>query len=48
MNYDKFNNVVDPMKGGTGHTIRVCQRPGVPVVFQDEWMKWPTGGSPIK
>ncbi len=37
-----YVNSVDPMKGGTGHTIRVCQKQGVPVVFQDEWRKWPT------
>ncbi|MGB7510277.1 MAG: HEAT repeat domain-containing protein [Pelodictyon phaeoclathratiforme] len=29
-----------PMSGGTGHTIRVCQKEGVPVVFQHEWAKW--------
>jgi hypothetical protein len=29
-----------PMDGGTGHTIRVCQKEGVPVVFQHEWMQW--------
>lgn len=30
----------DPMEGGTGHTIRVCQREGVPVVYQDSWRDW--------
>ena len=29
-----------PMSGGTGHTIRVCQKEGVPMVFQHEWAKW--------
>ena len=29
-----------PMDGGTGHTIRVCQKEGVPVVFQHEWAQW--------
>ena len=33
-------NAADPMQGGTGHTIRVCQNQGVPTVFQDEWMNW--------
>lgn len=37
-----YANPDDPMKGGTGHTIRVCQKHGVAVVLQDEWMKWPT------
>jgi hypothetical protein len=31
----------DPFAGGTGHTIRVCQREGVPFVFQDSWAAWP-------
>lgn len=37
-----YVNSDDPMKGGTGHTIRVCRNLGVPVVFQDQWMNWPT------
>jgi hypothetical protein len=35
-----YVNAADPMKGGTGHTIRVCCRRGVPVAFQEEWMGW--------
>ncbi len=35
-----YVNPSDPMKGGTGHTIRVCQRHGVPVAFQDQWLAW--------
>ena len=38
-----YVNKIDPVNGGTGHTIRVCQKFGVPVVIQDEWMKWPNG-----
>ncbi|MCK5803430.1 MAG: hypothetical protein KAI66_11380 [Lentisphaeria bacterium] len=37
-----YVNPDDPMKGGTGHTIRVCQEHNVPIAFQDEWMKWST------
>lgn len=37
-----YVNPADPMKGGTGHTIRVCRDQGVPVAFQGEWMKWMT------
>ncbi len=37
-----YVNATDPMKGGTGHTIRVCQLLDIPVAFQDEWMQWPT------
>ena len=35
-----YVNQDDPMKGGTGHTIRVCGKQGVPVAFQNEWMNW--------
>jgi len=35
-----YVNPADPMKGGTGHTVRVCHELGVPVVFQDDWMQW--------
>ncbi len=35
-----YVNSADPMKGGTGHTIRVCQTLGTPVAFQDQWMGW--------
>lgn len=37
-----YVNRDDPMKGGTGHTIRVCQQRNVPVAFQDDWMRWPS------
>ena len=36
-----YVNPDDPMKGGTGHTIRVCRTLNVPTAFQDEWLKWP-------
>lgn len=35
--YVDLNN---PMDGGTGHTIRVCQQEDVPFVFQDSWQQW--------
>ena len=30
----------DPISGGTGHTIRVCQMENVPFAFQDSWGSW--------
>jgi hypothetical protein len=33
-------NLDDPMAGGTGHTIRVCEQEGVPFAFQDSWAAW--------
>ncbi len=35
-----YINTQDPMKGGTGHTMRVCRKLKVPVITQDEWMRW--------
>jgi hypothetical protein len=37
-----YISMEDPLAGGTGHTIRVCQREGVPIAFQDSWATWPT------
>lgn len=30
----------DPMKGGTGHTIRVCQQEQVPFYLFPQWSRW--------
>jgi len=30
----------DPMDGGTGHTIRVCQNEQIPVLTQHHWSQW--------
>lgn len=35
-----FYTKPDPMAGGTGHTIRVCQQEGVPVVLFAQWKAW--------
>ena len=35
-----YANPAGPMKGGTGHTIRVCRDHGVPVVLTDVWRLW--------
>lgn len=29
-----------PRSGGTGHTIKICERNGVPYLIQKDWMKW--------
>lgn len=38
----------DPEAGGTGHTIRVCRRQGVPVLFQDTWSAWLPEPGPVR
>lgn len=35
-----YVDLEDSSAGGTGHTIRVCEREGVPFAFQDSWEKW--------
>lgn len=35
-----FTNPENPLAGGTGHTIRVCQKMKVPVFTQDDWVNW--------
>lgn len=35
-----YVNLENPMKGGTGHTLRFCEKHNVPVITQIEWMKW--------
>jgi len=35
-----YVNPTDPMAGGTGHTVRVCEKAGIPTVFQDAWAHW--------
>jgi len=30
----------NPHKGGTGHTIRVCQSLQIPIIFQQHWQHW--------
>lgn len=35
--YDDLDN---PMEGGTGHTMRICLKNQVPVFNQEVWMKW--------
>ncbi|MBK8516215.1 MAG: hypothetical protein IPL55_07965 [Saprospiraceae bacterium] len=35
--YDDLSN---PMQGGTGHTMDVCQKNGIPVIDQLTWFDW--------
>jgi hypothetical protein len=37
--YDDLDN---PMSGGTGHTMNVCIRNNIPVIDQKTWFKWLT------
>jgi hypothetical protein len=35
-----YDDLLKPRKGGTGHTMRVCDNQGVPYVDQRIWMNW--------
>lgn len=35
-----YDDLDDPMKGGTGHTMDICIKNNIPVINQLEWMKW--------
>ncbi|TVQ48837.1 MAG: hypothetical protein EA362_05175 [Saprospirales bacterium] len=35
--YDDLNN---PMSGGTGHTMQICKQNEIPIIDQNVWMKW--------
>ena len=43
-----YVNPADPLAGGTGHTIRVCNTLAVPVAFQHTWLGWMDGESGTK
>jgi len=40
--YDDLSN---PMTGGTGHTMNICRQNGIPIIDQKVWMKWLEEGS---
>jgi hypothetical protein len=35
-----YDDLANPMKGGTGHTMKVCINNDIPFVNQETWMKW--------
>lgn len=35
-----YDDSANPRKGGTGHTMNICDMNGVPYITQDIWMKW--------
>ena len=40
-----YTDPVNPLKGGTGHTIRVCNQNKAPVFYQETWMMWIENGT---
>lgn len=35
-----YDDLENPVQGGTGHTIRVCKKSGIPFCRQNDWMNW--------
>lgn len=35
-----YDDLADPRKGGTGHTMNICEMNRVPYLTQETWMKW--------
>jgi hypothetical protein len=37
-----YDDLEDPMTGGTGHTMNVCKQNNIPIINQKIWFKWLT------
>jgi len=35
-----YDDLENPMKGGTGHTMSVCEQNNIPIINQKVWVKW--------
>lgn len=35
-----YDNLENPFKGGTGHTMKICQTNNIPIINQNTWKKW--------
>lgn len=35
-----YDDLANPIQGGTGHTMDVCQKNGIPVIDQSIWFEW--------
>ena len=35
-----YDDLENPLKGGTGYTIKICKENKIPIVTQDEWGNW--------
>lgn len=37
-----YDNLENPKTGGTGHTMKICEQNGIPIIDQKIWFKWLT------
>lgn len=35
-----YDDLANPLSGGTGHTMKVCMQNQIPIIDQRVWMKW--------
>jgi hypothetical protein len=35
-----YDDLENPYKGGTGHTMKICQTNNIPIINQNTWKKW--------
>lgn len=35
-----YDDLKNPMSGGTGHTMTVCRQNNIPIINQEVWLKW--------
>ncbi|MEN9415743.1 MAG: hypothetical protein RLZ62_2047 [Bacteroidota bacterium] len=35
-----YDDLLEPMSGGTGHTMQVCENNGIPLLDQRTWFEW--------
>jgi hypothetical protein len=35
-----YDDLTDPLAGGTGHTMRVCMQNNIPLIDQKTWFSW--------
>ena len=35
-----YDDLENPMTGGTGHTMKVCEQNHIPIINQEVWFKW--------
>ena len=35
-----YDDLINPMSGGTGHTMNICQQNSIPLINQTTWFNW--------
>lgn len=35
-----YDDLENPLEGGTGHTMNVCEQNGIPIINQNIWFNW--------